>query len=142
METVWGRHEESMETPRGHHEDTRGIQGDTMGTPRGQPEAGDSLRGHLQDLLDGAVARGHEVLGVLGHADGLQPLGHRAEGDALGAAGAGQADGDPAGGRGGVRDPAGTVQPRDGEEMRRGGKEAASTAGAEGWGENDAEMGK
>lgn len=68
-------------------------------SPEHPPFSGpqDSLAGHLQHLLDGAVARGHEVLGVLVHLDGLEPLGHRAERDALGAAGAGQADGDPAG---------------------------------------------
>lgn len=56
----------------------------------------DSLAGHLQDLLDSAVARGHEGLGVLGHPDGLQPLRDWAEWDTLRAAGAGQPDGHPA----------------------------------------------
>lgn len=70
-----------------------GTAWECQGTAQGQ----DSLAGHLQDLLDGAVARGHEGLGVLGHADGLQPLRDRAERDALGAAGAGQPDGHPAG---------------------------------------------
>lgn len=78
----------------------REYQRDTTGTPWGHHGDADSLAAHLQDLLDGAVARGHEVLRVLGHADGLQPLGDGAEGDALRAAGAGQADGDPGAERG------------------------------------------
>lgn len=72
-----------------------GQHGNIKGTARGQHRDRDSLAGHLQDLLDGAVARGHEGLGVLGHPDGLQPLRDGAERDALGAAGAGQADGHP-----------------------------------------------
>lgn len=48
--------------------------------PWAQP---DSLVGHLHHLLDGSVAGRHEVLCVLLHLDGLQPLGHRAEGHPL-----------------------------------------------------------
>lgn len=55
----------------------------------------DSLIGHLHHLLDGRVARRQEVLCVLLHLDGLEPLGHCAEGHPLGAAGAGKPDGHP-----------------------------------------------
>ena len=43
----------------------------------------DSLIGHLHHLLDGGVAGRQEVLCVLLHLDGLEPLGHRAKGHAL-----------------------------------------------------------
>lgn len=89
-----------METEWEYQRETTGT---SMGTTWGWCRATDSLAGHLQDLLNGAVARGHEVLCVLGHPDGFQPLGDRAEGNALGAAGAGQADGDPAGDRDGTK---------------------------------------
>lgn len=52
-----------------------------------------SLVGHLYHLLNGRVAGCQEVLCVLLHLDGLEPLGHGAEGHPLGAAGAGQPDG-------------------------------------------------
>lgn len=55
-----------------------------------------SLVGHLHHLLDGGVAGRHEVLCVLLHLDGLQPLRYCAEGHPLRAAGAGQPDGHPA----------------------------------------------
>lgn len=56
----------------------------------------DSLVGHLHHLLDDGVASRQEVLRVLLHFDGLEPLRHRAEGHPLGAAGAGQPDRHPA----------------------------------------------
>lgn len=55
-----------------------------------------SLAAQLHHLLDGGVAGRQEELRVLLHSEGLQPLGHRAERRALGAAGAGQPDGHPA----------------------------------------------
>lgn len=48
---------------------------------------------HLEDLVHGDHTGAVEVLAVLAHLDGLQPLGHRPEGGPVGAAGAGQADG-------------------------------------------------
>lgn len=96
MGTPGGQYENIMGTPRGHHGGTKGMVWGRCGDR-------DSLAGHLQDLLDGAVTRGHEVLRVLGHPDGLQPLGDGAEGDTLRATCAGQADGDPGKGWGGAR---------------------------------------
>lgn len=135
--TPWGQYEDTVGTPWRHHGHSRRIpwgqygdtkdtvwehSGDSMGTMRAPwGQYGDSLGGHLQDLLDGAVARGHEVLCVLGHPDGLQPLGDGAEGDALRATGAGQADGHPewggTRGGGGVRNGAGIGGCKNGAEM-------------------------
>jgi len=83
------------------------------------------------------------VLRVLGHPDGLQPLGDGAEGDTLRAAGAGQADGDP-GGHGEVRNRAGTggakrVPKGEGAKMVRKLKDAKSNAEMK-QSPNDAEM--
>ena len=50
---------------------------------RGWDLSADSLVGHLHHLLDGRVAGRQEVLSVLLHLDGFQPLGHRAEGHTL-----------------------------------------------------------
>ena len=54
-----------------------------LGEARWGGAGADSLVGHLCHLLEGAVAGHQEVLCVLLHPDGLQPLGHRAEGHAL-----------------------------------------------------------
>lgn len=51
---------------------------------------------HLQDLVHRDDPGPAEVLAVLAHLDGLQPLRHRPEGGTVGAAGAGQAYGDAA----------------------------------------------
>lgn len=48
---------------------------------------------HLQDLLHGDHPSAGEVLTVLTHLDGFQPLRHRPEGGTVRAAGAGKADG-------------------------------------------------
>ncbi len=48
---------------------------------------------HLQNLVHGDDPGAGEVLTVLTHLDGLQPLRHRPEGGTVRAAGAGQADG-------------------------------------------------
>lgn len=52
-----------------------------------------SLVLHLQDVVHGDDPGADEVLAVLTHLDGLQPLGHRPERGTVGAAGTGQADG-------------------------------------------------
>lgn len=52
---------------------------------------------HLQDLVHGDDPSAGEVLTVLTHLDGLQPLRHRPEGGTIRTAGAGQADGYAAG---------------------------------------------
>lgn len=52
-----------------------------------------SLVLHLQDLVHGDDPSAGEVLTVLTHLDGLQPLRHRPEGGTIRATGAGQADG-------------------------------------------------
>lgn len=79
--------------------ETRGRTG-TRGPGPGSGGAGGagahSLAAQLHHLLDGGVAGRQEELRVLLHSEGLQPLGHRAERRALGAAGAGQPDGHPA----------------------------------------------
>lgn len=48
---------------------------------------------HLQDLVHGDDPSAVEVVTVLAHLDGLQPLRHRPEGGTIRATGAGQADG-------------------------------------------------
>lgn len=48
---------------------------------------------HLQDLVHGDDASAVEVLAVLAHLNGLQPLRNRPERGTIRAAGAGQADG-------------------------------------------------
>lgn len=49
-----------------------------------------------EHLLHGCYPGAGEALVVLAHFDGFQPLGHRPEHGAVPAAGAGQADGNPA----------------------------------------------
>lgn len=48
---------------------------------------------HLQDMVHGDDPSAGEVLAVLAHLDGLQPLRHRSEGGTVWTAGAGQTDG-------------------------------------------------
>lgn len=48
---------------------------------------------HLQDMVHGDDPSAGEVLTVLTHLDGLQPLRHRPEGGTVRAAGAWKADG-------------------------------------------------
>lgn len=52
------------------------------------------LMPQAQHLLHGRDPGAGEALAVLAHSDGLQPFEHRPERGAVGAAGAGQADGD------------------------------------------------